>query len=373
MRGIIKRIETTEQHIGGLRKLQKIFKAKAPPQVVPEAGPKTLSTVVSTPAARVTTATILQQAPVQTLPNVIPKASAATPHAFASSSSSSSSSSRAQAICRLPRSMCERGHFNLRRAGERSTSSVSDMTLLSDRLVLIADRDNQSVKLFNLEGQHLHCLQLSSAPLRLAVIDSCSSNGWKVAATLWDNTIAILEVNPQSIIQLNSVEASCPCLVIATVDKATLAVGHCLQTGISLIGMSGRLLQQVGHELRPYYMTATPDGCLFMSTSDKKVAKIRVKDDVVLFHHSVPQIKCPCDVTALQAGWSVVTDEETQSLHLVSPDGRWDRELWRYPKDSVSGNKPITLSACCGVCVAVNSAGQLYVLDIVYNKFVSLK
>ena len=78
---------------------------QAPPQVVPEAGPKTLSTVVSTPAARVTTATILQQAPVQTLPNVIPKASAATPHAFASSSSSSSSSSRAQAICRLPRSM----------------------------------------------------------------------------------------------------------------------------------------------------------------------------------------------------------------------------------------------------------------------------
>ncbi|KAK3789106.1 hypothetical protein RRG08_017217, partial [Elysia crispata] len=42
-----------------------------------------------------------------------------------------------------------------------------------------------------------------------------------------------------------------------------------------------------------------------------------------------PEIKEPVGVATLQDGWFVVSDSETRSLHLVTSDGRWDRELWR--------------------------------------------
>ncbi|KAK3752006.1 hypothetical protein RRG08_048493 [Elysia crispata] len=94
--------------------------------------------------------------------------------------------------------------------------------------------------------------------------------------------------------------------------------------------------QVTGELLHPYYMTVTQDGCLIMSTWDKTVAKVRIQDSQIIFKKTVPEINHPAGVATLQDGWFVVLDWRTRSLHLVTPDGRWDRQLWRHPRGSDS-------------------------------------
>ncbi|KAK3762526.1 hypothetical protein RRG08_052996 [Elysia crispata] len=79
---------------------------------------------------------------------------------------------------------------------------------------------------------------------------------------------------------------------------------------------------------------------------------------------TVPEIEEPAGVTALQDGWLVVSDWRTRSLHLVTPDGCWDRQLWRHPRGSGSKDCLCGVSVSGGVCVAVTDYGEAHVFDI---------
>ncbi|KAK3748127.1 hypothetical protein RRG08_030560 [Elysia crispata] len=122
--------------------------------------------------------------------------------------------------------------------------------------------------------------------------------------------------------------------------------------------------QDTGQSLHPWYMTVTQGGCLIMSTVDNKVAKVRIQDSQIIFNKTVPGIMHPAGVPTLQDGWFVVSDWGTFSLHLVTPDGRWDRELWRHPYGSKSGDRLWGVSVRGGVCVAVSVEGETHVFDI---------
>ncbi|KAK3775813.1 hypothetical protein RRG08_002359 [Elysia crispata] len=213
-------------------------------------------------------------------------------------------------------------------------------------------------------GDHLHSLKLCSYPRRLAFIDSGPGNTWKVAVTLpSDQIIAILEVTPDSVALLTSIQKSGWCWALTAVDSATLAVGYYDVSGIDLIDMTGRVLRRLSQTLNPDYMTVTQDGCLFMSTMNN-LAKVKIHDGKIIFHKAVPVIKITAGVATLQDGWFVVSDNDTRSLHLVTPDGRWYRQLWRHPRGSSYMNEPRCVSISGSVCVAVTSDGETHVFDI---------
>ncbi|KAK3795539.1 hypothetical protein RRG08_016314 [Elysia crispata] len=222
---------------------------------------------------------------------------------------------------------------------DRLPAYIEDVLLLSNRIILVADRSNSSVKLFTMQGDHLDSESLRGRPVRLAVIVSGPGNIWKVAVTfLMDQRIDILEVTPESVTKLTSVQTSCKSYAVTAVDTATLAVGYIDDERIDLIDVTGRVLCQLSQTLDPWYMTLTQDGCLLMSSNNGKVSKVTIQEGYVVFHRSVPQIKNPAGVATLQDGWFVVSDWKTTSLHLVTPDGHWDRQLWRHPRGSDCGD-----------------------------------
>ncbi|KAK3800608.1 hypothetical protein RRG08_053387 [Elysia crispata] len=107
-------------------------------------------------------------------------------------------------------------------------------------------------------GEHLHSLELSTCPHRLAVIGSGPGNTWNVAVTfLTDQRIAVLKVTPSFVVQLKSylplsLWLSSPQTSIQTIrkyhalaaaDAATLAVG--CSGWIDLIDMAGRIVGRV--------------------------------------------------------------------------------------------------------------------------------
>ncbi|KAK3765307.1 hypothetical protein RRG08_027313 [Elysia crispata] len=229
-----------------------------------------------------------------------------------------------------PVSLSERRHFSAACPGESSQPISEIVTLLSDTHILMIDNSSKSVKLFNLQGDHLNSLQFSINPHRLAVIDSGPGNTWKVALTfLGDNRIDILEVTPKSFKNLNSIPWNEQCYSITAVTSSILALGYCFYEWIDLIDITGFPLNRL--RKYPWRMPAMQDGCLVMTTMINTMVKVRIQDGTNIFDKKVTPIKNVHGVATLQDGWFLVSDCSANSLHLVTPDGRWDRELWKLP------------------------------------------
>ena len=80
---------------------------------------------------------------------------------------------------------------------------------------------------------------------------------------------------------------------------------------------------------------------------------------------TVTPIKNVHGVATLQDGWFLVSDCSANSLHLVTPDGRWDRELWKLPCGPDRQEKLWGVSLSGDVCVAITTNAEIYVFDIV--------
>ncbi|KAK3748129.1 hypothetical protein RRG08_030562 [Elysia crispata] len=232
-------LDNTNEHLKSLKKLQKIFRSKIEtvPGVVSRTTSNTAMTATSPSPGATPKVTVPTLAPaVLASPEVTPTAAAtqSTPYPGATSASGP------------PRSLSERRYFSVKSPGEHSTPDIQDVLLLSNKLLLLADSNNKSVKLYTEQGDHLHSLKLSSGPYRLALIDSGRGNTWKVAVTLLsDWRIGILEVTPDSVTQLTSIQTPGQCWAITAVDTATLAVGYSGHPGIDLIDMTGRDLRRL--------------------------------------------------------------------------------------------------------------------------------
>ncbi|KAK3729924.1 hypothetical protein RRG08_051895 [Elysia crispata] len=301
-----------------------------------------------------TTSTVPKQKAAQTAHKMMPTATAASPRVAASSASWS--------FHRQPKPLRERKNVSVELPYKKSKSDIVDVLLLSNTLILMADRSNESVKLYDVQGEHLHSLELSACPHRLAVIDSGPANTWNVAVTfLIDQRIAILKVTPKFVVQLISIQTTRKYHAITEADGTPLAVG--CHGWIHLIDVAGRVLGRLHSPLDPWYMTVTQDGCLFMSTRDDTVAKVRIKDGQIIFNQAVPEIEKPAGVATLQDGRFVVSDWNTRSLHLVTPDGQWDRELWRHPRGCHRKETLFSVSFSCGMLVAVTRRGRIHVFD----------
>ncbi|GFO33018.1 hypothetical protein PoB_005952300, partial [Plakobranchus ocellatus] len=130
-----------------------------------------------------------------------------------------------------------KNQFTVKVAGETNPPCIYDAKLLPGGLIVLADWDKNSVKLFNIQN---------------------------------------------SLVMTSAYSA------VAAVDNLTLAVGYnSLGTkGIVLVNLSGVVLCQICSTVHLYYMVATSDGHLMCSTWDNKIAKVELGTGQVIFNNA---------------------------------------------------------------------------------------
>ncbi|GFO06284.1 hypothetical protein PoB_003278900, partial [Plakobranchus ocellatus] len=115
--------------------------------------------------------------------------------------------------------------------------------------------------------------------------------------------------------------------------------------------------------VEPWYMDITEDGGLMCSTVDKTRARVQVDTGTVVFNKSVPQIKDLYGVTITPDGSILVIDRRNKTLHLVSSQGIWVKQLWSVPSDRGQRDELYAVSTDGNVCVCVTCSGSVYILD----------
>ncbi|GFO34098.1 hypothetical protein PoB_006060300 [Plakobranchus ocellatus] len=152
-------------------------------------------------------------------------------------------------------------------------------------MLLMADSNNSSIKLFNTQGEHIDSLCCSHYPFRLAVLDSGSYSRPLVAVTLPHcPAIDILKVDDNKVKKERTIETSRRYFAVAALDATTLAVGYHRRPGIDLINLSGEVLREIRSRERVFYMEATEDGDLLCCAAGNKILRVRVDPvDVVLY------------------------------------------------------------------------------------------
>ncbi|GFO00460.1 hypothetical protein PoB_002696500 [Plakobranchus ocellatus] len=116
-----------------------------------------------------------------------------------------------------------------------------------------------------------------------------------------------------------------------------------------------------GSSVQPRYMDITGDRDLVCSTSDNTIARVQVDTDTVVFHNSVLQIKKPWGVDVASDGSILVTDRSNNTLHLVSSQGAWTKQLWSVPRDRDKDDKLWIVSTDERMCVCVTEKGSVYI------------
>ncbi|GFO35962.1 hypothetical protein PoB_006246700 [Plakobranchus ocellatus] len=123
------------------------------------------------------------------------------------------------------------------------------------------------------------------------------------------------------------------------------------------------IISLAGSSVEPWYMDITEDGGLVCSTWGDKIARVQVDTRTVAFNKSVPQIEYPCGVAITPDGSILVTDRYNNTLHLVSSQGVWVKQLWSVPSDGDQGGPLRSVSTDGSVCVCVTCSGCVYILD----------
>ncbi|GFN86859.1 hypothetical protein PoB_001336500 [Plakobranchus ocellatus] len=160
-----------------------------------------------------------------------------------------------------------------------------------------------------------------------------------------------------------TLQTSRPYYAVAAVNNLTLAVGYWWGPGIDLIDLGGQVLRQICSSVIPIDMDITEDGGLVCSTYDDKIARVQVDTGTVAFDKSVPQIQYPRGVTITPDGSILVADITNKTLHLVSSQSVWVKQLWSVPSDGDQGGPLRSVSTDGRVCVCVTEHGSVYILD----------
>ncbi|GFO18770.1 hypothetical protein PoB_004527500 [Plakobranchus ocellatus] len=276
----------------------------------------------------------------------------------------------ASAISRPLKDVRQRTNFAAKVTKDQSTPDIQDVQLLPGGRILLIDWDNKCMKLFDTQGRHIHSLQCRDSPYRLAVLDSSgASKCITVVVTLPKcAAIDILEVARDDIQVKKTLQMSRKYCAVAAVNKQSLAVAEWAwyNRGIDLIDLDGRLLRQICSSVSTWYMDITEDGELVCSASRNTIARVKVDTGTIVFNNSVPQIKNPWGVAIVSDGSILVTDASNNTLHLVSSQGAWTKQLWSVPSGADQDNKLYSVSMDETMCVCITRSGSVCILDCRY-------
>ncbi|GFO46875.1 hypothetical protein PoB_007338000 [Plakobranchus ocellatus] len=93
----------------------------------------------------------------------------------------------------------QRTEFSVRADGDKKDPYINDVKLLPGGLLVVTDRGNACLKLFNIQGNMLHCLSCNYFPACLAVLDTSSTSSTLAVTLPVGQAIDILEVTDKSI------------------------------------------------------------------------------------------------------------------------------------------------------------------------------
>ncbi|GFO06015.1 hypothetical protein PoB_003252000 [Plakobranchus ocellatus] len=265
----------------------------------------------------------------------------------------------------------KRTEFSVRADGDKEDPGINDVKLLPGGLLVVADGGNECLKLFNIQGKLLYCLPCNCSPICLAVVDSSStpSSRHTLVVTLPKRqAIDILEVTDQRLQVNKSLKVNEEYSALAAVNNNTLAVGYLEEddSRVDIISLNGQLLCRISSVPSPFSMISTKNSELIFSTWENgSIAKVNSFAGRVIFDVEVPQITVPLGVTIVSDDTLLVADYYAPSLHLVSSEGQWLKQVWTAPSTSAKdGLRSVTIES--SLCVCVTNCGFAYVLDAVY-------
>ncbi|GFN79612.1 hypothetical protein PoB_000611800 [Plakobranchus ocellatus] len=113
-------------------------------------------------------------------------------------------------------------------------------------------------------------------------------------------------------------------------------------------------------------MDITEDGELVCSALHNTIARVKVDTGTIVFNNSVPQIPEPRGVAIASDGSILVTDMIKRTLHLVSPQGAWTKQLFSVPSGVHRDDLLCSVSMDGTICVCVTLRGSVYILDCLH-------
>ncbi|GFR92488.1 hypothetical protein ElyMa_000868900 [Elysia marginata] len=129
-----------------------------------------------------------------------PRTSQVTTATTSSASSLASASATATSPGRPIQSLSQRLSFTVGADSDNHAPNIVDLKLLPGGLVLVADGNNECVKLFNSQGQFMDSQTLDGKPRRIAVLNPTSTCDWDLALTLAGKyQIVFIKVTQQEI------------------------------------------------------------------------------------------------------------------------------------------------------------------------------
>ncbi|GFO02676.1 hypothetical protein PoB_002918100 [Plakobranchus ocellatus] len=123
------------------------------------------------------------------------------------------------------------------------------------------------------------------------------------------------------------------------------------------------IISLAGSSVDPRYMDIIEDGGLVCSTMYNTIATVQVDTGTVVFDKLVPQINNPSGVAITSDGSILVTDGDNKTLHLVSSQGDWIKQLWSVLSDGDQDDELYAVSTDGSVCVCGTERGSVYKLD----------
>ena len=65
-------------------------------------------------------------------------------------------------------------------------------------------------------------------------------------------------------------------------------------------------------------------------------------------------------------GSSIIVDSSKRTLHLISPDGVWVKNLWTHPGGEDKDDSLFSVSVMEQRCVCSTFRGSVFVMDVSY-------
>ncbi|KAK3756661.1 hypothetical protein RRG08_051524 [Elysia crispata] len=264
-----------------------------------------------------------------------------------------------------PNALMERRHFSVSIEGDTATPDVTDVKLLPEGLIVIADTSNCCVKLFNTQGRYIFSLKFDHPPVSLVVFDTEAKKKWEVGVSVQGtHSISILEVTSSVIRKLYTIETKrkCACQTLAAIERNSLAVGYQNVKGIDSINMAGNITLTLSPNIKPSSLAATVDGCKIMCTSGSEVVRLS-SDGRELFKSEVSPIKKPSGITILRDKL-IIADKKNLHLAKTTDDDRvtYIHKLWSLP-DDMNSDSIESVSTDPEICVCSTKSGIVFVLD----------
>ncbi|GFS12722.1 hypothetical protein ElyMa_006704800 [Elysia marginata] len=266
-----------------------------------------------------------------------------------------------------PKSLRQRKMFSAKVSEDIKEPSITDVKLLPGGLVLLADYENHSVKLFNSQGQHLHIHRIDGCPSHIAVMDITSLSGWDVAVSVPEKQrIDFLKVNYNSLSLKNSIYTPSKCSALTAVDTKILAV--CSDdNGINLIDKIGTVLRHLSF-MKPKYMDIMPsEERLVISVHYSTFSEISLNGGIYR-RHRIEEISYMEGISCHQDGSFIAIDSSTDSsAHLLNACGSWVKKLWYSSYGDLNGDRLKSVSVMNEECIICSEKGSVFVFDINYD------